>query len=424
LEMFLVNQQFARETLPDIEKRVASEIDRLINVNELPTNAEIAITAGSRGITNIVQILRSIVVSLKQKGYRPFLVPAMGSHGGATANGQIEVLDHLGINETSVGAPIRSSMEVVFIEHTPEGNPVYMDKNAFQADGIIVVNRVKAHTAFRGRVESGLSKMIAIGLGKIKGATYIHENGALKMAETIESVSKVALKKSPILFGLAIIENGFDDTADIVGVHKEEWHSKEEELLIRSKEMMPSLPVGKIDLLIIEEMGKCFSGTGMDPNIIGRWRITGSPEPTEPEIKRLVVLDLAEKSFGNAQGVGLADFTTERLFQKIDRNATYTNALTSTYLQRAMIPLIYPSEKMAIETALQSLGPEVDWNEARIVQIANTLHLGKVFVSKQVLNDMEKNGKQFEKGKPHKLTFNEEGDLLTRMSIASNKEES
>jgi hypothetical protein len=244
------------------------------------------------------------------------------------------------------------------------------------------------------------------------------------MAETIESVSKVALKKSPILFGLAIIENGFDDTADIVGVHKEEWHSKEEELLIRSKEMMPSLPVGKIDLLIIEEMGKCFSGTGMDPNIIGRWRITGSPEPTEPEIKRLVVLDLAEKSFGNAQGVGLADFTTERLFQKIDRNATYTNALTSTYLQRAMIPLIYPSEKMAIETALQSLGPEVDWNEARIVQIANTLHLGKVFVSKQVLNDMEKNGKQFEKGKPHKLTFNEEGDLLTRMSIASNKEES
>jgi hypothetical protein len=422
--MFLVNQQFARETLPDIEKRVASEIDRLINVNELPTNAKIAITAGSRGITDIVQILRSIVVSLKQKGYRPFLVPAMGSHGGATANGQIEVLDHLGINETSVGAPIRSSMEVVFIEHTPEGNPVYMDKNAFQADGIIVVNRVKAHTAFRGRVESGLSKMIAIGLGKIKGATYIHENGALKMAETIESVSKVALKKSPILFGLAIIENGFDDTADIVGVHKEEWHSKEEELLIRSKEMMPSLPVGKIDLLIIEEMGKCFSGTGMDPNIIGRWRITGSPEPTEPEIKRLVVLDLAEKSFGNAQGVGLADFTTERLFQKIDRNATYTNALTSTYLQRAMIPLIYPSEKMAIETALQSLGPEVDWNEARIVQIANTLHLGKVFVSKQVLNDMEKNGKQFEKGKPHKLTFNEEGDLLTRMSIASNKEES
>ena len=424
MKMYEINQQFSREKLLDLESVVASEIDRLLNVDDLPENGEIAITAGSRGITNILEILRAIVNSLKQKGFKPFLVPAMGSHGGATASGQIEVLSHLGITESTVGAPIRSSMDVVYIAETPEGMPVYMDRNAFKADGIIVVNRVKAHTAFRGRIESGLSKMIAIGLGKIKGATHIHENGALNMAVNIESVSKVALERSPILFGLAIIENGFDDTAGITGIRKDEWHSKEQELLIKSKEMMPCLPVENMDLLIVEEMGKCFSGTGMDPNIIGRWRILGSPEPVNPEIKRIVVLDLAEQSFGNAQGIGLADFTTERLFQKIDRKSTYTNALTSTYLQRAMIPLIYLSEKDAIETALQSLGPEFDKTDAKVVQVANTLHLGKVLVSKAVLDELERSKKEFEIVRTHLLTFNGEGSLVKKLTNQSHEERS
>jgi hypothetical protein len=419
MEMIEVAQKFSNVKLSEIEKAVASEIERHLSVNELPKNAEIAITAGSRGISNIVDILKAIVNVLKQKQLKPFLVPAMGSHGGATATGQIEVLQHLGISEETVGAPVRSSMDVEFIAHTPEGTPVYMDRNAFHADGIIVVNRIKAHTAFRGKVESGLSKMIAIGLGKIKGATYIHGNGALKMAETIESVSKVALEQSPILFGLGIIENGFDETALITGVSKNEWHLKEHELLERSKAMMPSLPVEKIDLLIIEEIGKCFSGTGMDPNIIGRWRISGVPEPEKPEVKRIVVLDLAEKSFGNAQGIGLADFTTERLFNKIDRKSTYTNALTSTYLQRAMIPLIYESDESAIQTAIQSLGPDLDRSRLRIVQIPNTLHLGKVFVSRPVLEEMENSGLDFQIGEAHQLVFQGSGDLETKITVSS-----
>ena len=419
MEMIEVNQQFSNKILIEIEETIASEIEKHLSVNELPKNAEIAITAGSRGISNIVDILKTIVDVLKQKQLKPFLVPAMGSHGGATASGQIEVLEHLGITEESVGASIRSSMDVEYLAHTPEGTPVYMDRNAFHADGIIVVNRIKAHTAFRGKVESGLSKMIAIGLGKIKGATHIHGNGALKMAQTIESVSKVALERSPILFGLAIIENGFDETAGITGVSKNEWHSKEQGLLESSKAMMPSLPVGKIDLLIIEEIGKCFSGTGMDPNIIGRWRISGVPEPEKPLVKKIVVLDLAEKSFGNAQGIGLADFTTQRFFNKIDRKSTYTNALTSTYLQRAMIPLIYDSDESAIQTAIHSLGPDLDRSRLRIVQIPNTLHLGKVFVSRPVLEEMEKSGRDFQIGGSYRLAFYENGDLETKITVSS-----
>ncbi|MBY6051059.1 lactate racemase domain-containing protein [Cytobacillus firmus] len=416
IELIEIHQKFTDSKLQRIEEAVSAEIEKHLLTSDLPKNAQMAITAGSRGISNIVIILRTIVKTLKAKGLVPFLVPAMGSHGGATAEGQIEVLHHLGITEESVGAPIKSSMDVEHIGDTVEGTPVYMDRHAYSADGIIVVNRVKAHTAFRGRVESGLSKMIAIGLGKIKGAAFIHRDGAMKMASNIESVSRVALEKSPILFGLAIVENGFDETALIEGIEKKEWHKKEAGLLKKSKLMMPSLPVESADLLIIEEMGKCFSGTGMDPNIIGRWRISGVEEPESPRINRIVVLDLAEKSFGNAQGIGLADFTTDRLFNKIDRKSTYTNALTSTYLQRAMLPLIYQSEKDAIETALQSLGPGIEKSALKIIQIPNTLHLGKVLVSNPVINELEQSGNACEKGIISALEFNENGDLIRKIT--------
>ncbi|MFD2924889.1 lactate racemase domain-containing protein [Halobacillus naozhouensis] len=388
-------------------------------VHHLPAHAEIAITAGSRGITNIVEILRSAVETLKQMGFKPFLVPAMGSHGGATDRGQLNVLKHLGITETSVGAPIRSSMETELLGHTSNGKPVYMDKIAFSANGIIVINRVKAHTAFRGKIESGLSKMITIGLGKRKGASFVHSDGALKMAENIESVSKFALENSNIQMGLAVVENGYEATAEVVGINKRDWHKQEAELLQQSKAMMPGLPVDNIHLLIVEEMGKTFSGTGMDPNIIGRWRINGVPEPESPEIKKIAVLDLSASSFGNAQGIGLADFTTMRLFNKIDRKSTYTNALTSTYLQRAMIPLIYETEQETIETALQSLGPDTDIESLKIVQIPNTLHLESVFVSRAVLKELEQSNKEFEVVGRHLLSFDKNHDLENKLTVTS-----
>ncbi|MRG84900.1 nickel pincer cofactor-dependent isomerase, group 22 [Salinibacillus xinjiangensis] len=417
IEMYEIEQTFANEKTHDIRSRVHAEIKACLPTSSLPQNAEIAVTAGSRGISNIVEILRETVSVLKDLGYSPFLIPAMGSHGGATAEGQMEVLKHLDITEDTVGAEIRSSMEVELVGHTPQGNAVYMDKHAFHADGIVVVNRVKAHTAFRGSVESGLSKMVTIGLGKIKGATFVHSNGALKMAENIINVSKYAIEHSPILMGLAIVENGYDETADIVGVRKDEWHEREADLLKKSKAMMPSLPIDEIDILIVEEMGKCFSGTGMDPNIIGRWRIDGVPEPKRPNITRLVVLDLAEKSFGNAQGIGLADFTTDRLVDKIDRKSTYTNALTATYLKRAMLPMIYPTEKEAIETAIQSLGPTTDLETLKIVQIPNTLHLNRAFISKTVLKELEKETKEFEVKGTQQLDFTKTGELTEKITV-------
>ncbi|WP_408007988.1 DUF2088 domain-containing protein [Pseudalkalibacillus sp. A8] len=419
IEMIEIEQCFPDAQLHELHKKIRTEIIRYVSSDRLPPNAEIAITAGSRGITNIVKILQSVVITVKEMGFKPFLVPAMGSHGGATAEGQLEVLRHLGITEESMGVPIRSSMDVELISHTPNGTPVYMDENAYHADGIIVVNRVKAHTAFRGKVESGLSKMVTIGLGKIRGATFVHSNGALQMAENIESVSRCAIDNSPILMGLAIIENGYDETADIVGVDKAGWHEREAELLDWSKSMMPSLPIEDIDLLVIEEIGKCFSGTGMDPNIIGRWRIEGVPEPKSPNISKIVVLDLADKSFGNAQGIGLADFTTQRLVDKIDRKSTYTNALTSTYLQRAMIPLIYPSEKKAIETAIQSLGPDFERDKLKMVQIANTLHLKRVSVSKPVLEELQAQGKEIKVVGKYALTYDEMEGMTRKLTVFS-----
>ncbi|NEU31402.1 DUF2088 domain-containing protein [bacterium LRH843] len=417
IEMYEVVQKFQNNKIHNIKEHIDAALRNNAEVTALSKGAEIAITAGSRGISNIPEILSEIVSVLKDLGHNPFLVPAMGSHGGSTAEGQIEVLQHLGITEETIGAEIRSSMEVELITHTKSGVPVYMDKHAYHADGIIIVNRIKAHTAFRGKVESGLSKMITIGLGKKMGASFVHSNGALKMAENIADVSESALKHSPILMGIAIVENGYDETAEIVGVTKDEWFKTEGELLERSKKMMPRLPLDNIDLLIVEEMGKIFSGTGMDPNIIGRWRIEGVPEPKTPNIHRIAVLDLAERSFGNAQGVGLADFTTQRLVDRIDRKATYTNAITSTYLQRAMLPFIYDSERTALEAAIGSLGPSIDPKKAKIIQIPNTLHLDTLLVSKPVLEEMQELGVEFTTKSTSLLAFNENNELTNRLTV-------
>lgn len=421
IEMIAIEQKFPKEKLENIEETVTTLVKQHKAVQALPKGAEIAITAGSRGIANIPLILRAIVSTLQQMGYKPFLVPAMGSHGGATAEGQLQVLHHLGITEESVGAEIRSSMEVKLIGYTEDNIPIYIDKHASEADGIIVVNRVKPHTAFRGRVESGLSKMVTIGLGKRKGASFVHASGAQHMAKNIEAVCRGALKNSRILMGIAIVENSYDETALIASVDRENWFEKEAELLEKAKQMMPSLPLPYIDVLIVEEIGKIFSGTGMDPNIIGRWRIDGVPEPETPHMKRIVVLDLAEQSFGNAQGIGLADFTTEQLVKKMDRHATYTNAMTSTYLQRAMLPFIYETEKEAIEQALRSLGPDADYREVKVVQIPNTLHLDQLIVSKPVVEEMKRKNIPFVEKEAVPWDFDASGKLVHRLSTISHK---
>ena len=299
--MYRLRQTFDRTWAKDIPEAVSAELTKLSLKESVRPWDRVAITAGSRGISNIALVLKVIVEHLNLLGAKPFIFPAMGSHGGATAEGQVSLLKHYQITENLIGSPILSSMEVTEIGKTKEGLPVYIDKHAFQADHIIVVNRIKPHTKFKGPIESGLMKMISLGMGKQKGADLYHKAAIQHtFPKIIVDGARVVLEKTPILFGLGIIENGYDETAKIAGLRPEEIETKERELLTLAKQMMPKLPFNEIDLLIVDEMGKDISGVGIDPNITGRNRdIMGTfPHPTH--VKRLFVRDLTTRSNGNA----------------------------------------------------------------------------------------------------------------------------
>lgn len=375
--------------LEDIPSEISKQLD-LICPTSLQ-NLRIAITAGSRGINNISGILRILVKELKKRGAKPFLVPAMGSHGGGTAEGQKEVLEALGITSESTGAPIESSMEVVQVGTTNQGIPVYVDKNAARADGVIVVNRVKAHTEFSGEIESGLFKMMVIGLGKYKGASIAHTHALRRgYAQVFREIGEVVLQKIPILFGLAILENCYEQTAEIYGIATQDFYQREKELLVKAKELMIHLPVNKIDLLIIDEIGKTFSGSGMDTNVVGRIMVYGQEEYTEPDIIRILVRDLNENSHGNATGIGIADFTTKRLAKKIDWPSTILNCVTACAPEKARMPIVLDNDREAVETALATIGLE-DTSKARIVHIKNTLDLSEMEISASLWAELKAN---------------------------------
>jgi len=382
-KMFKVVQSLNKEEIENIEEEIRKQISTSRLLKKLKKGSKIAVTAGSRGIDNIPVILKTVIDELKALGAEPFIVPSMGSHGGGQAQGQIKLLKSLGITEESIGAPISNSDEAIEIGRTDDGVKAFMDKKAFESDGIFVINRVKPHTSFRGDIESGLLKMLVIGLGRKQAADHIHQLGVEGLSEYIPKIGQLIVKKAPILFGLAIVENGYEKTAIIKGIEPEDFFKKEPKLLKKAKYYLPTLPFEEIDLLIVHEMGKCFSGTGMDTNVIGRIRIKGQEEPTKPNIKRLVVLDLADASHGNANGVGLADFTTERLRNKIDNHATYTNILATTFFQRAMIPITLKDDQEAITTAVTTLR-STDPLKARIVWISNTLNLTEIWISESL----------------------------------------
>ncbi len=386
--MFGIRQGFDRTSVGDIREAIRAELIKLPLRETLRLGDRVAITAGSRGISHIALILKTIVEYLNSLGAKPFLFPAMGSHGGATAEGQTDLLKHYQIIEEVIGAPILSSMEVVEIGKTGEGLPVYVDQNATRADHIIVVNRIKPHTKFKGPIESGLMKMMAIGMGKQKGADLYHK-AAIEYGfpKIIEDAARVVLKNAPILFGLGIVENGYDETAKVVGLTPEEMEAKEKDLLSQAKAMMPKLPFDDIDLLIVDEMGKDISGVGMDPNITGRNRdIIGTfSHPTR--VKRLFVRDLTASSNGNAIGIGLADLTTRRLVEKINYAATYMNCMTAISLEKGAIPIYFETDREAISVALNSLGL-IQPERSRVIRIRNTLQLDEVEVSEAYLDEL------------------------------------
>jgi hypothetical protein len=365
----------------NVAEEIRIELEGLALKQNVKPGQRVAITAGSRGISNISEILKAAVDFLKSLGAQPFIFPAMGSHGGATAEGQVSLLAHYGITEKLAGAPILSSMDVVEIGRTEDGVPVYIDKFAWEADHIVVVNRIKPHTKFKAAIESGLMKMMAIGMGKRKGADYYHKAAVhYTFFKIIVDAARIVIERAPILCGLGIIENGYDETARIVALRPGEIEAEEQSLLVEAKKGMPRLPFNEIDLLIVDEIGKDISGVGIDPNVTGRNRDLLGVFPHPTRAKRIFVRDLTENSKGNANGIGLVDITTKRLVDKIDYRATYMNAVTGISLEKAAVPMHVETDREAIEIALGSIGLTPP-DQSRIVRIKNTLHLDEVEVS-------------------------------------------
>lgn len=380
--MIKVHQKFHAPELDDVVSAVHQTIKEENVLSRIMKGDRVAIAVGSRGVADIPILVREVVHAVKSIGGQPFIVPAMGSHGGATAEGQKDVLEQMGVTEAFIGAPILSNMDVVEVGRLPNDLPIYTDKYAYEADKIIVINRIKPHTAFRGPVESGLMKMITIGLGKQKGAEAAHAYSFKHMAEHVPEMAKVILSKLPIIFGLGVLENAYDRPAKIVAIPAEMLEVVEPQLLLEAKALMPKIYFDPIDVLVVDEIGKEISGDGMDPNITGRY---ATPYASGgPEVSRIVVLGLTDITHGNANGIGLADITTKRVFDAIEWEKGYANALTSTVTGVVKVPMFLDTEELAIKAAIKTCNaPDLD--KVRLVRIHNTLHLKEIWISESLL---------------------------------------
>ena len=415
-KMFHAVQEFKKDRIePErIPALVYEQLSRPEISRTVKPGMEIAITAGSRGVANVDVITKAIVDFCKEKGAKPFIVPAMGSHGGATPEGQLEVLAGFNITEETMGCPIRSSMETVLLGYSEYGKPVYQDKNAHEADGIILSCRLKPHNAFRGKYESGVLKMLVVGLGKQKGAESVHSDGMDNMARNIPANGRVALENSKILFAIPCVENAYDETALIEAIPTDQIFDREPELLKIAASNMPSILVGEADVLVVNEMGKNYSGTGVDPNISGTWSndyVSGGLK-----VKRTCFLDLTDCSHGNANGMGLASVITARMFEKLDLNKIYMNSFTSTVLKSAMMPPVVANDREAIQACIRTAN-RIDRDHVRMVRIKNTLHIGEIMLSESYYEDVV-NGKYpglTAVSEPAELLFDEEGNLADGM---------
>lgn len=407
--MHRIRQSFERVACADVAESVRSALWKCPATQAVRPGTRIAITAGSRGIFNIAEILRVIVEELQHAGADPFVVPAMGSHGGATDAGQVEVLHHLGITTAFLGCPIESTMRVATIGTTAQGRPVQIDAYAAAADGIIVVNRIKPHTSFTGPYESGLMKMLAIGLAKQQGAQVCHQEGYAHMAENIEQYGRAILSSANILLGVAILENAYDQTSEIYALTAAEIPLREPELLQRAKALMPRIMLSDIDVLVVDRMGKNISGLGMDPHITGKFATKYASGPPEPG--KLVVLALTEETHGNANGIGVADVTTRQLLESFDAEMTYPNALTATLTQAVRMPMVMDNQKLAIQTGIQTAAG-FDKGKIRLVRLRDTLQLGEIYISQAMLPEALANPHITVLSEAEEWKFDEQGNLF------------
>lgn len=408
--MFQIRQKFPRERIlpeeiPDVIEKLMSE-DKF--ASQIRPGMRIAITAGSRGIANVALITKCIADFVKKQGAEPFVVPAMGSHGGATAEGQTAILNGYGITEEYIGCPILSSMEVKKIGMNEEGMEVYIDRYAAEADGIIVSCRIKPHTAFRGPYESGIMKMMTIGLGKQHGAEVCHEAGFKHMAKYVPMFGKAILENAPVLFAVASIENAYDETAKLVAVNADEVVEKEPPLLKEAFANMPRILVDECDVLVVDQIGKNFSGDGMDPNITGTFC---TPYATGGiKSQRVCVLDLSPETHGNGIGLGYSSATTKRVFDQLDLASMYPNAITCTVLGGARIPVVMESDREAIQVCVRTCN-EIDKENPRIVRIPNSLHIEHIMLSETYYDEVKDNPDIEILSEPQYLPFDEDGNL-------------
>jgi hypothetical protein len=386
LKMTRVKRLFPSDSLMDIAGEVHRQLASMTGIAK--SGSRIALAVGSRGIRELQTVVREVVAWVKNQACSPFIVPAMGSHGGATAEGQREILAGYGITEENVGAPVVSSMEVVELPQGDFPYKIFYDKQASAANATILINRIKPHTDFHGPHESGLLKMIVIGLGKQHQALQMHRLGAKGLREGIFQVARQSLRVNNVLFGIAIVENARDEICRIQAIPKDLLFEKEPALLELARRGMPNFPLEEFDILMIDEIGKDISGVGLDTNIIGRLKIPGEPEPLSPRIRIIIIRDLSAGTHGNATGMGLADIVTRNLFNKIDFKPTYHNMVTSGFLERAKIPLIAETDRQAIDIALRGCDP-LTLEQAKIIRIKNTLHLEELQVSAPVLRKIQ-----------------------------------
>ena len=397
--------------LDDVAAATRAALDASRRLTALGSGARVAITCGSRGIRSKPAVVAAAVAWLKARDLAPFIVPAMGSHGGAVAAGQVALLAELGFTEEAMGCPIEAGMEVVRLGETGAGVAVHFDRRAFEADAVLVVGRVKSHTSFDREVESGLTKMVAIGLGKAEGARFVHRLGVRGYLEVLPEWAGIAIREAPVAYGLAIVENAAREAAVVEGVEPEAFYEADARLLKTAKGGIPRLPFEQIDVLAIETLGKNISGTGMDPAVTARHDIRGRPNPPAPSIHKLVVLGLTPETRGNGLGVGSADFMTKEAADGLDLYAMYMNACTATFTERVRIPAVLASDKAALQAAVGTCW-RLDGAEARLCLIRSTLHLDRIMVSPPLAAALNGAGRVL--GEAEALRFDDRGSLLTR----------
>ena len=410
--MMRIRQHFDAPTVEDVPAAVREEVAQLNLGARVEPCQSVAVSVGSRGINNIALITKSLVEELKSLGLEPFLVPAMGSHGGGIAEAQREIIEGYGVTEEYVGTPIKASMETVQVGQTEDGVPVFFDKYAFEADHVAVVGRIKPHTDFVGEIESGLHKMMLIGLGKHKGAALYHQAIVhYSFDRIIRSVGQQVIDKCGVLLGLGIVENQYDQTALLKGVAPDEFVEREKELLVLAKKWMPRLPFDNVDLLIVDEIGKNISGAGMDTNVVGRkFHDNHAAEKEYPKVTRILVRGLTPETHGNASGIGTAEYAHRRAVDEMDREITYINCMTGNHPSGAHIPLYFDTDQICIEKALETVGLR-EPGEERILRIHNTLDLGELLVSEAYRAEVEAREDLSIVNEAAPMPFNTSGDL-------------